>query len=211
MKKSNKANELTNQNYKRTIEKSILVKYFEKKSIFISQAFPVENLDAVRSLLQKVRETYSDANHHCFAYILGFERNIYKYYDDGEPAGTAGKPIYQTIQNLNLTDVLVVVSRYFGGIKLGASGLFRAYYNASRLALENAKIIDVPRQVLVTLEISFPDYNRIKQFVHKEFICLEEDFSDVVKVSGRIPLETLNDFENKINNLLSRRIKITIG
>lgn len=112
------------------------------KSKFISYAYPVTTEEDIKELLDNLKAKYSDATHICFAYSLSSPR-LDKCDDNGEPSGTAGKPILELIKKKNLENVLVVVVRYFGGIKLGAGGLVRAYTNASKLVLDKASIVEV--------------------------------------------------------------------
>ncbi len=211
MKNDKKNIDFTRNHFKRTIEGTVKVELVVKNSKFIAQAFPVVNIDDANSILLNVKRRYSDATHNCFAYVIGLEKNIYKFSDDGEPSGTAGKPILQTIHHFNLTDILVIVTRYFGGVKLGASGLVRAYSNATKLALDNARIVEKPDELFVTLETNFNDYKRIKPIVQNEMNVIEETFTDFVKILVKIPLGTEHILVDKLNNLTSGRIKIKFG
>ena len=148
---------IVNDTYK-TIENISEGIYKDKKSKFLSFAFPVMNEDAVKENLQKLKQTYYDANHHCFAWRLGLNDNNFRTDDNGEPSGTAGKPILGQIKSHQLTNILVVVIRYFGGIKLGTSGLIKAYKTAAADVLANASIIE--KNINNFYEISFP-YNSI--------------------------------------------------
>lgn len=108
-----------------------------KKSKFISYSFKVETLEEVKHILEEIKSKNKKATHVCYAYVISGTEFLAKAFDDGEPSGTAGKPILSVIQKQNLTNVLVVVVRYFGGIKLGAGGLVRAYSKAASLALND--------------------------------------------------------------------------
>ncbi|MDD3644249.1 MAG: YigZ family protein [Bacteroidales bacterium] len=116
--------------------------YREKGSKFIAFAIPVKDEEEIKEKLLEIKKKYYDARHHCYAYILDYDQSTYRINDDGEPSGTAGRPIHGQLLSKELTFVLLVVVRYFGGIKLGVSGLIRAYKEASRDALENATIIE---------------------------------------------------------------------
>ena len=116
--------------------------YKEKGSKFLAFAYPVHNTDEVKQHLEALRKEYFDARHHCYAYILGPTKEVYRANDDGEPSGTGGRPIHGQLLSADLTDTLVVVVRYFGGILLGASGLANAYKTAARDAITNATIIE---------------------------------------------------------------------
>ena len=111
-------------------------------SRFIAFAFPVETPDQVKSIVDSLKNEYHDARHHCYAYRLGYQGDVFRANDDGEPSGSAGRPILGQIDTLGLSDVLVVVVRYFGGIKLGIPGLIRAYKTSTADALSQAEIIE---------------------------------------------------------------------
>jgi uncharacterized YigZ family protein len=127
--------------------------YKEKGSKFLSFAFPVANLDEIKSRVDELRQEYFEARHHCFAWVLGTEKK-YRAYDDGEPNHSAGDPILGQIRSLDLTNILVVVVRYFGGVKLGVGGLISAYKSATTDVLSKAIIIE--KQVVESVLISFP-------------------------------------------------------
>ena len=125
----------------KTIESPSEGLYKDKGSKFIALAFPVEAEEFVFEILEKVKKEYYDARHHCYAYALGQDRKSFRFNDDGEPSGTAGKPIFGQILSNDITNVLVVVVRYFGGTKLGTRGLIDAYKGATADAFENANIV----------------------------------------------------------------------
>lgn len=128
--------------------------YKEKGSKFLSFAYPVQTETEIKKVLEELRKEYYDARHHCYSYVLGFDKTAWRVNDDGEPSGTAGKPIYGQIQSADLTNILIVVVRYFGGIKLGVSGLINAYKAAAQDALKNASISE--RTINEIYKISFP-------------------------------------------------------
>jgi uncharacterized YigZ family protein len=202
----NKNKEEVSKSLIRTIDCPVVEEFIEKKSKFIASAFPIETSSEALQKIDKVRKQYSDANHNCFAYVLGLEKNIYKFSDDGEPAGTAGKPILQTILNFNITNVLVVVSRYFGGIKLGASGLVRAYSKAAKLVLEKAKVIEVPICEPISLELDYTDYVKAKSIIYLYIDRISENFDNNVRIEGIIPVDLKEDFLKRINDALSKDI-----
>ncbi len=125
----------------RTIQSASEGLFKDKGSRFISKAYPVESVEQVKEILATLRKEYHDARHHCYAYRIGPGDNIYRVNDDGEPANSAGKPILGQIQSHELTNVLIVVIRYFGGILLGVGGLINAYRSAAKESLENNTII----------------------------------------------------------------------
>ncbi len=123
-------------------------------SRFIADIFPVASEEDSRSKLEFVRKKYFDATHHCFAYVIGVEKKTVRYSDDGEPSGTAGVKIHSVIRSKDLSDILIIVTRYFGGTKLGIGGLGRAYGDAADLGISRAKIIT--KAVVQELHIEFP-------------------------------------------------------
>jgi uncharacterized YigZ family protein len=128
--------------------------YKEKGSRFISIALPVSHPDEIKPIIDSIRKEKHDARHHCFAYVIGYDRSTWRVNDDGEPSGTAGRPILGQINSLGLTNILIVVSRYFGGTLLGVSGLINAYRTAAASALENAE--QTEKTVQEYYEITFP-------------------------------------------------------
>lgn len=127
--------------------------YSEKRSKFLAYAFPVQNEQEVKQRLAEIQKKHWDARHHCYAYILGPHKDAYRLNDNGEPSGTAGRPIHGQLLSKDLTNTLVIVVRYFGGIKLGVSGLQNAYKIASREALDAADIVE--RTIQETFRVTF--------------------------------------------------------
>lgn len=137
----------------------------EKKSKFIAFAIPVKNVDEVKTEVDRLRKEYYDARHACWAYMLGHERKEFRSNDDGEPSGTAGKPILGQINSNELTDILIVVIRYFGGVKLGTSGLISAYKGAAIEAIANAEIIEKTVDFSVQFRFEYPFMNDVMKIV----------------------------------------------
>jgi len=144
---------LFSDSYK-TIEAPSKGLFRDRGSRFIALAFPVRKTDDIKSILDDLRKEYHDARHHCYSYMLGSDRLVYRSNDDGEPSGSAGRPILGQINSNELTDILIVVVRYFGGTLLGVSGLINAYRSAAADAISNALIVE--RRVHVSLRIIFP-------------------------------------------------------
>jgi uncharacterized YigZ family protein len=138
----------------KTIKSSSEGIYKEKGSRFVSIAIPVSNQEVIKANIDQIRKEHHLARHHCFAYMLGQERLTWRVSDDGEPSGTAGRPILGQINSYGLTNILVVVSRYFGGTLLGVSGLINAYRTAAESAITNVEIIE--RTVQEFYEITYP-------------------------------------------------------
>ncbi len=146
--------------------KEILFK--EQKSKFFSYSFPVRGEDEIRSYLDQLREKHPNANHHCYAWQLGVEKISYRANDDGEPKNSAGMPIYGQIQSFGLTNVLVVVVRFFGGVKLGVGGLITAYRSAAKLALEASDISEFTLEIGIQLTFDYPSMNKVMQLLKRE-------------------------------------------
>ena len=157
--------------------------YKEKGSKFIARAFPVNTEEEVKTHLLALRKEYHDARHHCYAYCLGFDRSTWRVNDDGEPFGTAGKPIFGQIQSKNLTNVLIVVIRYFGGIKLGIPGLINAYRTAAREAIEKTDIVTRIVQEKYEICFGYTVMNDVMKILKEEKadIILEE-FENICKI-----------------------------
>ena len=146
--------------------------YREKGSKFIALAFPVETEAEIKEKLAEIQKQYFDARHHCYSYILGPNKDAYRLNDNGEPSGTAGRPIHGQLLSKDLTNTLVIVVRYFGGIKLGVSGLINAYKTAAKDALDNATIIE--KTVDETYKVSF-DYsvmNSVMQLLKDPYVSI---------------------------------------
>ena len=137
-----------------TIREEIHAEIRVRGSRFIATAGPVSQKDATLEFLARVQKQYYDATHHCYAYRLGASGNDFRFSDGGEPSGTAGRPIYSVIEGKGLTDIIVVVTRYFGGTKLGVGGLIHAYGDAAKRVIDNASL--VMRYLCDILEITFP-------------------------------------------------------
>lgn len=142
--------------------------YTEKRSKFIAIALPVRTLEEVKQHLETYQKKYYDARHVCYAYMLGHERLNFRANDNGEPSGTAGKPILGQINSNELTDILIIVVRYFGGIKLGTSGLIVAYKAAAAEAISNATIIEKTVDDDVTVAFEYPFMNDIMRIVKED-------------------------------------------
>ena len=149
----------------KTIAKPAEGSYSEKRSKFLAYAFPVQNEEEVKQRLAEIQKKHWDARHHCYAYILGPHKDAYRLNDNGEPSGTAGRPIYGQLLSKDLTNTLVIVVRYFGGIKLGVSGLQNAYKVAAREALDAAAIEERTIQETFSVTFEYVKMNDIMQIL----------------------------------------------
>lgn len=142
--------------------------YKEKGSKFLAFAIPVVSEAEVKENVERLKKEYYDARHHCYAYILGHDKAVYRANDDGEPSGTAGRPIHGQLLSKDITNTLVVVVRYFGGIKLGVSGLITAYKAATKDALDNAEIIEKTVNEVYHVEFEYPLMNDVMRLLKDE-------------------------------------------
>ncbi len=150
----------------------------EKKSRFIANVFDVDGEEKAAEYINEVRKRYWDARHNCWAYVIGGSNEIQRFSDDGEPSGTAGKPILEVLDGSQVRNCLIVVTRYFGGTLLGTGGLVRAYQAASKAGLENSEIMDVVSGVRLSLELT---YNNVGKM---QFICAETKASIIDSLYG---------------------------
>ena len=151
----------------------------DRGSRFISYAYPVHYEEEIKKHIDKIRKENYDASHHCFAYMIGQERMIWRVSDDGEPSGTEGKPILGQINSFGLTNILVVVSRYFGGTLLGVSGLINAYRSAAASAIQNAVIIERTVQEYYEIRYPYDSMNDVMKLLKEEDIGQSEQVFDM--------------------------------
>ncbi|MDR0420036.1 MAG: YigZ family protein [Prevotellaceae bacterium] len=162
-------------NYKyKTISEPAKGIYKEKGSKFIAFAYPVYDENEIKLIVAQIKKEYFDARHHCYAYRLGIAGKIFRANDDGEPSGTAGRPIYGQMLSFDITNVLIVVVRYFGGIKLGTSGLINAYKTATADAIKNSTIIEKTEQQVIAFRFSYSVMNDIMKLIKEEKIEISE-------------------------------------
>lgn len=138
----------------RTIKSAAEGLYKEKGSRFVSIAIPIADQKEIKPIIDSIKKEHHEAKHHCYAYMIGHERSIWRVNDDGEPSGTAGRPILGQINSTGLTNIIIIVSRYFGGTLLGVSGLINAYRSAAASAIANGEVVE--RTVQDYFEIKFP-------------------------------------------------------
>ncbi len=170
------------------------------KSRFITSIFPVKNILDVEKYLEDTRKKYYDATHNCYAYIIGNNQEIQKCSDDGEPSQTAGSPMMDVLKKNNMTNVLVIVTRYFGGILLGAGGLVRAYSQAVSSILDKIELYQIQELQKILISISYPEYSLLEESIN-QFDVINSRFSQSVDISLGIPLNSLEYFETEFRNV----------
>jgi uncharacterized YigZ family protein len=182
-----------------TIEKPAEGLYKEKGSKFLAFAYPVGSEEEIREKLGSLRKQHYDARHHCYAWVIGPDKKRYRAFDDGEPNHSAGDPILGQIRSKDLTNLLVVVVRYFGGTKLGVGGLISAYKTAAEDALNNAVLIE--KEVFKEFRLHYP-YSSTPEVMRmvKEFEIniLHQDFSETCSMEGNVPLRLEKKFIEKV-------------
>ena len=192
---------MSTESFKTIEEPSSEVLFKEKKSKFYGYVFPVNNEDEIKEYLNEIRRKHPSANHVCFAWQLGVDKISSRTNDDGEPKNSAGMPIYGQIQSFALTNVLVSVVRYFGGVKLGVGGLIQAYRETARLALESSRIIK--KDTLVYLEITFgyQDMSKVMKALKKFKGSVEKQILQTdCKIEVAIPKKNESSFLSSLKN-----------
>lgn len=182
--------------------------YSEKRGRFISYAIPVRTLEEVKEAVAKYRKEYYDARHVCWAYMLGHERLNFRDNDDGEPSSTAGKPILGQINSNELTDILIVVIRYFGGIELGTSGLIVAYRTAAAEAIAAAEIEERTVDETFTIQFEYPYLNSVMRIVKEDGpTILAQQFEMDCEMTLRIRQGEAERLRNRLLKVDSCRLK----
>jgi uncharacterized YigZ family protein len=172
----------------------------EKKSKFLSFIFPISSVEDTKEILEEFKKKYYDARHVCWAYMLGHEREEYRINDDGEPSGTAGKPILGQINSSELTNVLLIVVRYFGGTLLGTGGLIRAYKEAAALAIADTKIIEKTVDDKITIHFEYVLLNDVMRVLKQfESVKWSQDF----KESCRMELVARRSISSQLTDMLT--------
>lgn len=185
----------------KTIKENVSAEIVEKKSKFIANVFYIESREEAEDIIKMQKKKYYDARHNCYAFrVLGEDGIIEKSSDDGEPSGTAGAPMLNILSKMEITNILVIVTRYFGGILLGTGGLVKAYSNSTKLALEKAEISMLEEGFVYKLELNYSDLENFKYFMkNNEIKILKEEYFENVKLSIFVP-------KNKIDCLNSNNI-----
>lgn len=183
--------------------------YIVEKSRFIAHAVPVTSLDEARAYVAEVKEEYRDATHNVPAIVVGAKQEIQWASDDGEPSGTSGLPVLKLITGEGLTYLAVVVTRYFGGIKLGTGGLARAYTAAARLGIEAAGVCEVRESSLLRYEFDYSYLSKLQNLAGEgRFEIADPEYSDVVRAGLRCLAEYEDEVRGMMTNLTSGQAKL---
>lgn len=181
--------------------------YIEKKSKFICHLFPVSNQDEITEILKAEKKKYFDARHHCYAFILGDDGNDYKCSDDGEPSGTAGRPMLEILQRERLTDILCVVTRYFGGTLLGTGGLVRAYSESLKDAIDKSTFISEEKAVKVKYTYAYSFDAKVSQYFREKNIrVLTSEYLDNVSSGIVVKEDDYKGINDDLVNITNGKI-----
>ena len=191
-----------------TVEKSSVAEFKDRGSKFIAYSFPLSDIKEFKEKLTELKKAHPKAVHHCFAYRLGLERTNFRVSDDGEPSGTAGRPILGQIDSKQLTNVLIIVVRYFGGTLLGVPGLINAYKTAAALALQAASIIQKVVYINYRLQFDYTQMNEVMKLV-KQFDCqvVKQETKLFCSLEMGIPKYKLEEILNKLKDLIRVEIE----
>ncbi|MCJ0601976.1 YigZ family protein [Enterococcus cecorum] len=182
-----------------------------KKSKFICHLFRIENEEQAKEYIAKIKKEHYKANHNCSAYMLGENFEIQRSSDDGEPSGTAGVPMLEVLKKNQLQNTLAIVTRYFGGIKLGAGGLIRAYSTSVSEALKEIGIVQGKLQQILDIIIDYPQLGKLQNYLENEQIAIQEiDYLEKIQVKVAIDINQWKSFQNAIIDLFNNQLSIQI-
>lgn len=192
-----------------TVKKSSTTEFSEKRSRFIGSAFPVSSREEAESIISETKSKFWDAKHNVYAYILR-DGNIKRFSDDGEPQGTAGMPVLDVLEKQQLYDVLVIVTRYFGGVLLGTGGLVRAYSHSAALAVEAAEPVCMTPVIEAEFSCDYSSYGILQTFLNnRECKEINSTFEDDVNISFCVKAENYDSFEKAFIEQTNGKIKLT--
>ena len=182
-----------------------------KKSKFICHLFRIENEEQAKEYIAKIKKEHYKANHNCSAYMLGENFEIQRSSDDGEPSGTAGVPMLEVLKKNQLQNTLAIVTRYFGGIKLGAGGLIRAYSTSVSEALKEIGIVQGKLQQILDINIDYPQLGKLQNYLENEQIAIQEiDYLEQITVKVAIDINQCESFQNALIDLFNNQLSIQL-
>ena len=198
--------EMEQDTYK-TIARLSEAVYTEKRSKFLAFAIPVDSVDEVKTYVDAYQKKYYDARHVCYAYMIGADRTAFRANDNGEPSGTAGKPILGQINSNLLTNILIIVVRYFGGIKLGTSGLIVAYRTAAAEAIANAEFLEKTVDEEISFAFEYPFMNDVMRIVkYEEPSIVAQSYDTDCLMTLRIRRSKMNRLKEKLSKVETLRV-----
>lgn len=179
------------------------------KSRFIGYSMPIDSEEDALEFIEKIKKKNRDATHNVYAYVVGENSNIQRFSDDGEPSGTAGIPVLEVMKKEDLRNSVVVVTRYFGGIKLGAGGLIRAYTKGCKIGLEAGRIIDMVQHMKLKVTVDYTAYGKIENhLINNDYIVDDTTFDEKVNIYLYINIDEMEAFHIEIMNLTSGEVEI---
>lgn len=188
----------------RTIYKKGVDEIIINKSRFIGYSLPIDNEDDALSFIEEIKTLHRDATHNVYGYVLGDDNSVQRYSDDGEPNGTAGIPVLEVIKKEDLRNVVVVITRYFGGIKLGTGGLIRAYTKGAKIGIEAGIIVDKVLFKKMKVRVDYTLYGKVENYLKNNGIIIEDTiYDDAVNIILYIDYEKYNSFINIMEDLTS--------
>ncbi len=184
----------------------------EKKSRFIANTYPIKTEAEALEKIAGIRKEHWDARHNCYAYVCGEKSELQRFSDDGEPSGTAGKPILEVLMKEEVHDTLIVVTRYFGGILLGAGGLVRAYAKAAKAGLVASQIAVAKRGREISILTSYQDHGKFQNAIEMEgYALMATEFTEQVELKLLVELERVAKLEELTANLSSGKATVVLG
>lgn len=195
-----------------SLHKGTVDELVEKKSRFIVTVIPATTTEQAYAELEIIRKKYYDARHHCFAYVIGEAGEEVRCSDDGEPSGTAGKPMLDVIVGSGIKNILVVVTRYFGGTKLGPGGLVRAYTQSTQLGIRGSLVIEKEWGQYLDIRTDYNSIGKVQYILGEHQIqIIESEYTDVVKITAMIPTHNIEEIMNEITEGTSGKAELTLG
>ena len=183
--------------------------YEEKKSVFIANVAPVQTEEEALAFIETMKKKYWDARHNCYAYVLGDKAQIMRFSDDGEPSGTAGKPILEVLLGMEVRNLIVVVTRYFGGTLLGTGGLVRAYTQATKAGMEASSVATMIYGICLKITTDYNGIGKIQYIMGLRKIMIEEpEYTDVVSMKVKVPYEEEESIRKEITEATAGKAQI---
>jgi uncharacterized YigZ family protein len=192
-----------------TINQEYIYEQTIKKSLFISRIQPITSVEEANNYLKLIRKTHYDATHNCYSYILGEAGDNYKYSDDGEPSQTAGVAIYEVLKKNQMTNVICIITRYFGGVKLGAGGLIRAYASSTSEILKTSNLHEIIAYKNLHLEINYEFSNEVFKTLN-DYENLDKSFTNKIFCIYKIPASEIDLIMDKLINITKNNIKMEV-
>ena len=193
----------------RTIKGQASAEYEEKKSVFIGSVARVSTEDEARNFINSIKASHRESRHNVYAYVIGANCSIQRYSDDGEPQGTGGIPVLEVIKRNNITDIVIVVTRYFGGVLLGASGLVRAYSKAAALAVKEAGIVEKVNAVMLRIRIDYDLLGKIQYTFNKNNWQIDNtEYTDMVELSIVCEKEKIEEIREALMDITNNKFTI---